>query len=56
MSENFQTETDQEKEVLNGAEQDAAAAQENQEKSTEEPREETAQDKLARSEAVAVGE
>ena len=54
MSENFQTETDQEKEVLNGAEQDAAAAQENQEKSTEEPREEreeTVEDKLARSEA-----
>ena len=54
MSENFQTENDQEKEVLNGAEQDAAAAQENQEKSTEEPREEreeTVEDKLARSEA-----
>ena len=54
MSENFQTDNDQEKEVLNGAEQDAAAAQENQEKSTEEPREEreeTVEDKLARSEA-----
>ena len=51
MSENFQTENDQEKEVLNGAEQDAATAPENQEKSTEEPQEETAQDKLAKSEA-----
>lgn len=51
MSENFQTGNDQEKEVLNGAEQDSATAPENQEKSTEEPREETAQDKLARSEA-----
>ena len=51
MSENFQTENDQEKEVLNGSEQDAATAPENQEKSTEEPQEETAQDKLAKSEA-----
>ena len=51
MSENFQSENDQEKEVLNGAEQDAATAPENQEKSTEEPQEETAQDKLAKSEA-----
>ena len=51
MSENFQTENDQEKEVLNGAEQDAATAPENQEKSTEEPQEETVEDKLAKSEA-----
>ncbi len=51
MSENFQTGNDQEKEVLNGAEQDSATAPENQEKSTEEPREETVEDKLARSEA-----
>lgn len=51
MSENFQSENDQEKEVLNGAEQDAAAAQENQENNTQEPQEETAQDKLAKSEA-----
>ena len=51
MSENFQTENDQGKEVLNGAEQDAATAPENQEKSTEEPQEETIEDKLAKSEA-----
>ena len=51
MSENFQSENDQEKEVLNGAEQDAAAAQENQENNTQEPQEETTQDKLAKSEA-----
>lgn len=51
MSENFQSENDQEKEVLNDAEQDAAAAQENQENNTQEPQEETAQDKLAKSEA-----
>ena len=51
MSENFQTENNQEKEVLNGAEQDAATAPENQEKSTEEPQEETVEDKLAKSEA-----
>ena len=51
MSENFQSENDQEKEVLNGAEQDAATAPENQEKSTEEPQEETVEDKLAKSEA-----
>jgi len=48
MSENFQSENDQEKEVLNGAEQDAAAAQENQENNTQE---ETVEDKLAKSEA-----
>lgn len=53
MSENFQTEDEQQKEVLNGAEQDAAAAQENQENKTEEPKEETVEDKLARSEAEA---
>ncbi len=51
MSENFQSENDQEKEVLNGAEQDAAAAQDNQEKGAEEPQEETVEDKLAKSEA-----
>ena len=51
MSENFQSENDQEKEVLNGAEQDAAAAQENQENNTQEPQEETVEDKLAKSEA-----
>ena len=51
MSENFQSENDQEKEVLNGAEQEAAAAQENQEENTGEPKEETIEDKLAKSEA-----
>ena len=51
MSENFQSENEQEKEVLNGAEQDAAAAQENQENNTQEPKEETIEDKLAKSEA-----
>ena len=51
MSENFQSENDQEKEVLNGAEQDAAAAQENQENNAQEPQEETIEDKLAKSEA-----
>ena len=51
MSENFQSENEQEKEVLNGAEQDAAAAQENQENNTQEPKEETVEDKLAKSEA-----
>jgi len=51
MSENFQSENEQEKEVLNGAEQEAAAAQENQENNTQEPKEETVEDKLAKSEA-----
>jgi molecular chaperone GrpE len=51
MSENFQSENDQEKEVLNGAEQDAAAAQENQENNAQELQEETIEDKLAKSEA-----
>lgn len=51
MSENFQSENEQEKEVLNGAEQDSAAAQENQENNTQEPKEETVEDKLAKSEA-----
>ena len=51
MSENFQSENDQEKEVLNGAEQEAAAAQENQENEAQEPREETVEEKLSKSEA-----
>lgn len=51
MSENFQSENDQEKEVLNGAEQDAATAQENQENEVQEPQEETTEEKLAKSEA-----
>lgn len=51
MSENFQSGNDQEKEVLNGAEQEAAAAQENQENEAQEPQEETAEEKLAKSEA-----
>ena len=53
MSENFQSENNQEKEVLNGAEQEAAAAQENQENNAQEPQEETLEDKLAKSEAEA---
>ena len=51
MSENFQSENDQEKEVLKGAEQETATAQENDEKGAEEPKEETTEDKLAKSEA-----
>ena len=51
MSENFQSENDQEKEVLNGAEQEAAAAQENQENEAQEPQEETVEEKLSKSEA-----
>ena len=51
MSENFQSENDQEEKVLNGAEQEAATAQENQENQAQEPQEETAEDKLAKSEA-----
>ena len=50
MSENFQSENDQEKEVLNGAEQEAAAAQENQENEAQEPQEETVEEKLSKSE------
>ena len=51
MSENFQSGNDQEKEVLNGAEQDAAAAQENQENEAQEPQDETIEEKLTKSEA-----
>ena len=51
MSEKFQSENDQEKEVLNGAEQETAAAQENTEESARESKEDTTEDKLAKSEA-----
>ena len=51
MSENFQSENNQEEKVLNGAEQEAATAQENQENQAQEPQEETVEDKLAKSEA-----
>ena len=51
MSENFQSENNQEEKILNGAEQEAATAQENQENQAQEPQEETAEDKLAKSEA-----
>ena len=51
MSENFQSENNQEEKVLNGAEQEAATAQENQDNQAQEPQEETAEDKLAKSEA-----
>ena len=51
MSENFQSENNQEEKVLNGAEQEAATAQENQKNQAQEPQEETVEDKLAKSEA-----
>ena len=51
MSENFQSENDQEKEVLKGAEQETEAAQENAAESAQEPQEETVETKLAKSEA-----
>ena len=51
MSENFQSENNQEEKVLKGAEQEAATAQENQENQAQEPQEETVEDKLAKSEA-----
>ena len=49
MSENFQPEKDQEKEVLNSAEQQTESAQD--ENTQEEPQEETVEAKLAKSEA-----
>ena len=49
MSENFQSEKDQEKEVLNSAEQQTESAQD--ENTQEEPQEETVEAKLAKSEA-----
>ena len=50
MSENFQSEEKEEKEVLNGAEQQNEAPAQDNEKQEEAPQE-TAEDKLARSEA-----
>ena len=51
MSENFQSEKDQEKEVLNSAEQQTESVQD--ENTQEEPQEETVEAKLAKSEAEA---
>ena len=51
MSENFQSENDQEKEVLNGAEQNSETAQPDKEENNQEAQEETAESRLARSEA-----
>ena len=55
MSENFQSEKDQEKEILNDAGQQDASAQEQEtaEQQQEEPKEETIEDKLAKAEAEA---
>ena len=54
MSENFQSENDQEKKVLNGAEQEKNdTAQEEKEENSQEPQEETVETKLAKSEAEA---
>lgn len=54
MSENFQSENDQEKEVLNGAEQEKNdTAQEEKEENSQEPQKETIETKLAKSEAEA---
>ena len=54
MSENFQSENDQEKEALNGAEQEKNdTAQEEKEENSQEPQEETVETKLAKSEAEA---
>ena len=51
MSENFQSENDQEKEVLNGAEQSSETAQPDKEENNQEAQEETAETKLVKSEA-----
>ena len=51
MSENFQSENDQEKEVLNGAEQNRETAQPDKEENNQEVQEETAETKLVKSEA-----
>ena len=51
MSENFQSENDQEKEVLNSAEQETVTAQENAAEGAQEPQEDTVEAKLAKSEA-----
>ncbi|MBR5707747.1 MAG: nucleotide exchange factor GrpE [Bacteroidaceae bacterium] len=51
MSENFQSDNNQEKEVLNSAEQKTETAQENAAEGAQEPQEETIETKLAKSEA-----
>jgi len=55
MSENFQSEKDEEKEILNGAEQETESAKENDSQkdqdASQEPEEETVETKLAKSEA-----
>lgn len=51
MSENFQSENDQEKGVLNGAEQNSETAQPDKEENNQEAQEETAETKLVKSEA-----
>lgn len=51
MSENFQSENDQEKEVLNSAEQNSETAQPDKEENNQEAQEETAETKLVKSEA-----
>ena len=53
MSENFQSEKEEEKEVLNGAEQETAAAQDSAQDEKEEPqeKEETVEERLAKNEA-----
>ena len=51
MSENFQSENDQEKEVMNSAEQNSETAQPDKEENNQEAQEETAETKLVKSEA-----
>ena len=51
MSENFQSENDQEKKVLNSAEQNSETAQPDKEENNQEAQEETAETKLVKSEA-----
>ena len=53
MSENFQSEKEEEKEVLNGAEQETAATQDSAQDEKEEPqeKEETVEERLAKNEA-----
>ena len=53
MSENFQSENDQEKKVLNSAEQNSETAQPDKEENNQEAQEETAETKLVKSEAEA---
>lgn len=52
MSENFQSEKEEEKEILNGAEQESSSAEDNGvQEQEDEAKEETVEDKLAKSEA-----